>query len=60
MELNCIVCYYVPETPHEVQPAMTVCGGYAVCEDHMSLVTTGTDWYNKLRTAKEQHGTRSD
>jgi len=53
MTLLCAICFYVPDEPHEAVEAVTVIGGYAVCEDHLAYVQ-GEEWHAILSAAKRE------
>lgn len=58
--LTCVLCLFLK--PSEVDDqmietnAVTVAGGYAVCERHIGYATQGNDWYFMLKHAREAEG----
>ena len=50
--MKCVLCIYTLRHG-QGQDAVTVAGGYAVCDDHLGYATQGTDWYYMLKHARE-------
>jgi len=51
--LVCAVCLYIPDG-RKAKTALTVIGGYAVCEDHLDYVDHGQHWSSTLEAAKRE------
>lgn len=49
--LLCCVCWYIRTGTRD---AVTILGGYAVCEDHVGIVAQGQDWAAIIRAAKDR------
>jgi hypothetical protein len=49
--LVCGICLYA--RTGEAEPAVTVIGGIAACEDHTAIVAQGEEWAARLRWARD-------
>jgi hypothetical protein len=56
--MKCVLCLYVRKG--QAPEAITVCEGYAVCEDHLGLVAHGLDWHGVLKAAMRQEAGEED